>query len=93
MAFPSAFFYVVGNRCCGPGLVEESGLGMGGLGLASKLQESEGRATTWRGTVAGPTCVQGTGRGSQEGVPEAAELGGWRGHRRTFLKGTASSKK
>lgn len=29
MALPSAFLYVVGNLYCGPGRVEDSGLGMG----------------------------------------------------------------
>lgn len=29
MALPSTFLYVVGNLYCGPGRVEDSGLGMG----------------------------------------------------------------
>lgn len=29
MALPSAFLYVVGNLYCGPGRVEDSGLGIG----------------------------------------------------------------
>lgn len=70
MAFPSAAFYVVGNRCCGPGRVEESGLGWGGWAWPASYRRA--RAERQHGEAHlpdQPVCkgqVVGARRGSQK---------------------------
>lgn len=74
MALPSTYLYMVGNLYCGPGRVEDSGLGMG---ARSGRQTTRGGLGGQHGEthLLGQAVFKDRSGESQEG----AELEGWRG--------------